>query len=916
MSSLPLATRAENFAPIEGLAAHLAEPVTTHPPFEEWYKKTVVPLREQDTVFWRELHEVWQLIALFLKGKQILVRGPRSGWIPVAMSQSTTAPMRQQNKLSFYSQSLLAKFVQSKTDLMAEAGDDLDESVAAAKAAEIIINYYEREIYKARFRQHEGLCGQAFGTCARYFYYDKDAGGHSTKPKIAKELIRLSEDVAYCAEPECGYAGSPEEFGIRPETTEGDDGGVIAEIGATAGNGAIPVPVRDSDLRRGGIGAQAGGSGETLQGSAAPGLGGDGAASLDYDQDAAPVCPQCGSSNVLQQPGESAEVERVVGQEEFKLGDILGLSVPYVELRHDVDRTLEESEYVVWTRRFRKETLQQKFQGLKFGSVEDEDEDTGTRAEENVRRAVGGSASYWNRGGYGSQTSRDKYADLIQWWLSPCLYSDYVFPVDTKTVTGQVIPAGTKAAEMFPDGMYICTVSGVGQPLEIVNEAAKDHWVTYPYHLQLFTGIGQGIDDAIEMQRQWNNILSLVYTQIRTAAIPGWIYDKSVLAPDDARNLGQPQNNVPADLRIHEGRSLRDLIHKLEPGQIPAHIPWYIGQLDSNMQTSMGALANQGLPGADSATATGSRIFQAEQQGFQAPWTDLKAEADVRSGYIFIELFKKHCPDPRFFPFKGKRGAAGGVWLSAEKLANGKIVVTYRPGSYLPETKFDKQESLAKALQFFGGPQGLVMAQQLIPDFVAEAEIALNIPLTADQHDIHAIRCRERLQQLQELEPLGQQMLHMAQMMPPQMELDPMTGMATPVDPNIVIAQMMISQLQPPPCIEEPGHLINLRYYRNWFLDDEAKEASPLYRACVQQLVKMEAEFAAEEKILTGAMDDPMGAMQAQQGAAQQQADGQRKDEQHGSKMKTDQQKRDESANANLKPGGGQQKARPAMAGV
>jgi hypothetical protein len=891
LSSLPLATRAENFAPIEGLAAHLAEPVTTCPPFEEWYKKTVVPLREQDTVFWRELHEVWQLIALFLKGKQILVRGPRSGWIPVAMSQSTTAPMRQQNKLSFYSQSLLAKFVQSKTDLLTEAGDDMDQSVAAAKAAEIIINYYEREIYKARFRQHEGLCGQAFGTCARYFYYDKDAGGHSTKPTIAKELIQLSEDVAYCAEPECGYAGSPEEFGVDGDAQE--VGGEMAGLGQGSGHegtdGILPEPAM-ADI---------------------PSAGDDGSDAPNPF----PACPQCGSSNVLQQPGESAEVERVVGQEEFKLGGILGLSVPYVELRHDVDRTLEESEYVVWTRRFRKETLQQKFQGLKFGSVEDEDEDTGTRAEENVRRAVGGSASYWNRGGYGSQTSRDKYADLIQWWLSPCLYSTYVFPVDTKTVTGQVIPAGTKAAEMFPDGMYICTVSGIGQPLEIVNEAAKDHWVTYPYHLQLFTGIGQGIDDAIEMQRQWNNILSLVYTQIRTAAIPGWLYDKSVLAPDDARNLGQPQNNVPADLRIHEGRSLRDLIHKLEPGQIPAHIPWYIGQLDSNMQTSMGALANQGLPGADSSTATGSRIFQAEQQGFQAPWTDLKAEADVRSGYIFIELFKKHCPDPRFFPFKGKRGAAGGVWLSAEKLANGKIVVTYRPGSYLPETKFDKQESLAKALQFFGGPQGLVMAQQMIPDFVAEAEIALNIPLTADQHDIHAIRCRERLQQLQELEPLGQQMLQMAQMMPPQVEVDPMTRMATPVDPNVVVAQMMIAQMQPPPCIEEPGHLINLRYYRNWFLDDEAKEASPLYRACVQQLVKMEAEFAAEEKMLTGAMEDPMGAMQAQQGAQQQQADGQRKDEQHGSKMKTDQQKRDDSAAANLKPGG-QQKARPAMAGV
>jgi len=881
------------------------------PPFEDWYKKTVLPLKEQDTVFWREIHEVWQLIALFLKGKQILVRGPRSGWIPVAQSQSTTAPMRQQNKLSFYSQSLLAKFVQSKTDLLCEAGDDQEQSIAAAKAAEQVINYYEREIYRARFRQHEALCGQAFGTCARYFYYDKDAGGHTKVPKTATQIMQLSEDIAYCAEPECGYAGSPEEFGISADDgglREGEDIDVAPSAGAETA---------DSGIRSAGM----------VQ-DAAAGYPESNTGGLDVEQDlgsgdsvSAPACPNCGSSNVLVQPGESAEVEQVVGEEDFKLGSILGLSVPYTELRHDIDRTLEESEFVVWSRRFRKETLKQKFPGLKFGTTDEENIDNGVLVGENVRRAVGGSASYWNRGGYGTSTSKDNYADLIQWWLSPCLYAEYVFPVDTKTVSGQVIPKDTKAAEMFPDGMYICTVSGIGQPLEIANEAAKDHWVTYPYHLQLFTGIGQGIDDAIEMQRQWNNILSLIYTQIRTASIPGWLYDKSVLAPDDARSLGQPQNNVPADLRIHEGRRLSDLILKLEPGQIPAHIPWYVGQLDANMQTSMGALSDQGLPGADSKTATGSQIFAAEAQGFQAPWTDLKAEADVRSGYIFLDLFKKHCPEPQFFPFKGKRGSVGGAYLSAENLADGKIVVKYRPGSYLPENRFDKQESLAKALQFFGGVQGLMMAQQLMPGLVDIASEALAIELSADAHDIHALRCHERIEQLKQLEPLGQQMLQMAQMMPPPMpEVDPMSGeVMPPPDPLVLIAQQLINQLQPtPPCAEEPGHILNVRYYQDWFMDDEAQTASPLMHMMMREMVKLEAQFAAQTKMAMAAMDDPMGAMQAEQQSQQQGEEQGQKAEQHDSKMKTDQQKRNDSAKANLGSGGPAPKSNqaPAMAGV
>lgn len=927
MSTLALATRDENYAPVEGLSAHLEQKKPDQLPFQDWYKKKIVPLRSQDDVFWRDLHEIWQLIALFLKGKQILVRGPRSGWMPVAQSQSTTAPMRQQNKLSFYSRKLVASFVQSVTDLIVEAGDDRDESIAAAKAAETIINYFEREIYDAKFRQHEALCGQTFGTCARYFYFDKDAGGHTKRPVTATQIAQLSEDIAYCAEPECGYVGSPEEFGaVAAEPALQDQAaqalqGIVSEpanpgssVASLAAGRSVQQPdalLADNRSRieqpQSGI---AGIDTELGVNTSPEGLDeGIVGAGEQYAGEPDLACPACGSPNVLTQPGESVEVENVVGEEEFKLGTILGLSVPYAELRHDIERNLEDSEYVVWTRRYRKVTLQQKFPGLKFSDGEDEAEDTGVRLEENVRRAAGGSASYWNRGGYGSQNNKSEYADLIQWWISPCFYSTYVFPVETKTVTGQVIPAGTKAIDLCPDGMYICTVSGIGQPLEICNEKASDHWVSYPFHLQLFTGIGQGIDDAIEMQRQWNNILSLIYTQIRTAAIPGWLYDKSVLAQDDARALGQPQNNVPADLRIHEGRRLQDLIYKLEPGQIPAHIPWYIGQLDSNMQTATGALADQGLPGADSKTATGSQIFAAEKQGFQSPWLDLKAQADVKSGYILLDLFKKHCPDPRYFPLKGKRGFAGGAWLSGEDLGNGEIVVKARPGSFLPETRYDKQEKLARAFQLFGGPQGLLMAQKLTPALVNEASEALNLDLSADQYDVHATLCRIRLDQLKELEPLGEQMLMAMQMMPPQAEVDPMTGIAAPVDPVVTVAQQLINQLQPPPCVEEPGHEVNVRYYRDWFLDDEARDASELYRMCVRQLVGLEVRFAAEEAMIMGAAADPMGAMQGQQQMAGQQEDQQRRGEQHDSKMKTDAQKREQSAQANI--GGGRPSPKP-----
>ena len=58
---------------------------------------------------------------------------------------------------------------------------------------------------------------------------------------------------------------------------------------------------------------------------------------------------------------------------------------------------------------------------------------------------------------------------------------------------------------------------------------------------------------------------------------------------------------------------------KCDLGQIPSHIPWYIGQLDANMQTAAGALVNEGVPGMDSKTATGAELMNQASNQHNAP---------------------------------------------------------------------------------------------------------------------------------------------------------------------------------------------------------------------------------------------------------------------------------------------------------
>jgi hypothetical protein len=444
-----------------------------------------------------------------------------------------------------------------------------------------------------------------------------------------------------------------------------------------------------------------------------------------------------------------------------------------------------------------------------------------------------------------------------------------VFPAAVETVAGEQIPMGAKAKDLFPDGMYIAMVEGVDAPVQIRNESHKWHWVTAPYRLQMFSGLGIGINDAMEMQRQWNVTLSLVFEQIRSSSLPGWLYDKDAISPDDVRLLGQPQNSVPVSTRNREGITrLEQLVHQMAPGTLPQHIPWYIGQLDANMQTATGGLVNEGVPGMDSKTLGGAELMNQAANQHNAPEFALKGDADLRSMKLLFDLAQRHYVEPRYLPLNGKHGKQDGIWLSAADFGNGQIRWEVVGETYMPSTRGDKEERYTKLLAAFGGPQGLMMAKQMMPTLVYEMCDVLGIYDLDDQYAATTVLCRQRLDQVKELAQQAQPLLMAAQQMQQQMQqqmtaIDPMAGaqvdpetgqVMPPPDPVDQLAQMIIQNLQPPPCLEEPGHKIAMDWYREVLIDDEIKDADPLTRACVVALVRAEAQFMMEEGAIMGQM--------------------------------------------------------------
>ena len=882
-----------NFAPVDALARYVEQNGAQPKPFKEWFLTKTRELEQQNSREWTELSLIWEMQNHFINGNQVLRRSHRfGGWVKAPLPETTTGAIRQQNKLGFYSHSLMAKTVASRTKIIAVPGDDSDESQGAARAAQTFADVIQPLVYSEKFRQTEGLAGQAHGSYARYFYFDgeDEEAGYAERPITEQRPFKLGEDTGECFD--CGYVGSAGEFQQSGALSGGI--GESGEIGAGSASGLDAGMVDGA----GGVRPVEAAQGDFADPASADAVQFGGSIEGGYGAIDANICPACGSTTVEITPAPEEQIEVQTGTEKVKLGQIKAISVPYTELRHEIACAAEDSPWMRWKRRIRLEELKAAFPGLKIPPSATNGEDPGLRAEDSLRRSISNNG----RGiGRSNQEDRQNYGDFTQWWFLPCMYADYVFPVDVQTVAGEMIPAGTRAADLFPDGMYIAVIEGIEAPLQVRNECHKWHWVTAPFHMRLFTGVGLGINDAIEMQRQWNVMLSLVFEQIRTASLPGYVYDKDAIAPDDVRLIGQPQNNVPVSLRNRpDGTRIEQLIYQMQPGQIPQHIPWYIGQLDANMQTSMGALVNEGVPGMDSKTATGAQLMASASAQHNAPEFALKGDADVRSMGLIFELAKKHYVDARYFALTGKRGKQDGVWLSAADFSIGQVRWEAVKDSWMPNTKLDKQEANQKFLMMFGGIAGLMQAQQAFPEYVSEVAQALNVEFNADEYEPTAILCRQRIDQILDLAaqyaPLAGQVVAMNEMAPA-VTVDPMTGEAIPIDPMEMIGQELIGQLKPPVIPEEPAHLLSIKWLRNWLIDDQGKEADEVTRAAVQALIRahFEAEMLVQQAMASMAMiANPQPEAPPGEGGG----------DKGGQPQKTEGDKRKDSAKANM---GGQE---------
>src|SRR6185369_11927633 len=167
--------------------------------------------RKDKDVF-REIYNVGQLISLFINGKQFPVMNPYDGsWGVLPVRANSDSSRRSLNVMRDIVQGLLGKWENSNPDIIVRPGRNLDKCALAAKSADAIVDYYERQFYNSWFSQQEALMGMTFGTYIDRYRFDENVTSMSLIQDVFEQKdVTMGEGAGMCGD--CGYGGTAAEF--------------------------------------------------------------------------------------------------------------------------------------------------------------------------------------------------------------------------------------------------------------------------------------------------------------------------------------------------------------------------------------------------------------------------------------------------------------------------------------------------------------------------------------------------------------------------------------------------------------------------------------------------------------------------------------------------------------------------------
>jgi hypothetical protein len=559
--------------------------------------------------------------------------------------------------------------------------------------------------------------------------------------------------------------------------------------------------------------------------------------------DGVPVCPECGNPNIEITAPQDIPQTVQDGEVSYPVGDLCVEQPDGFEMwTQSSARNLDES---LWLRRHRRadrarvEYLYPDADLRPF--VLSASDDRGQQYQRRSERSYGGADA-------GHEMIADvrsiREVEFTEDWYQPEVYFKYVVAAGDTLPNGMVVPADVPLVQLFPKGIKVVT-SG-SSLLDLIPENFRDHFEYIPYDIQPNRFWGKGVEDAVPVQENYNETVSLVFTNMMNCDSPVTVYDQAAIKNPGIP--GTPARLIPVGERP-PNMSLRD-VYATFPGQsLPDEVWNFLKLLKDDMQMIFGAFSTfSGAPDQDVETATGMALLDENSRGLIGMPLSLRAEAEARFAKKCLRLFVENAAEERFIT--GDYAQLEARYLKGSDI-EGDLEVVVKPGSYMPQQEFKRRKDLADwtqmIIQIYGPAAPQILAN---PNFVAEMSTRFNVPMNILDPVLAQRHAQRILEQFKEL--AGQ---FDTELRDPEIE-----------SPNPMEAALVI-QAAVPVNVWTDNHLGIAAWLQAYANTDEGLSDSALVRQLIND--RIQASFVAEgQRQSMMQMLTMQGQMMGAQGAA------------------------------------------------
>lgn len=427
----------------------------------------------------------------------------------------------------------------------------------------------------------------------------------------------------------------------------------------------------------------------------------------DGDDVGQQMCQQCGSTQTEIVQGAATDITQIKGFEERRTPDVQTTIVDPFEIKLPI--SAENEILAGWLRRERFVDDAKMRASFPWAEMTESaslyNGETPLLAQMQIQQSPGNVGGHVT--GYNTTPAQMDLRRFRQYWFRPEEYFDYVFEQPEVLANGETIPAGTRAMELFPNGLYVAKCGGT--ILEVADENKADAWVHNRWDVVPDAIWGYGIDHVIQAQEINNEIFSLVYEHIMHNTTPPVVLDPNYLHRSDWSNKpgmiamlrkGAPTGGVGNAYSVAQGRPMgSDTFGFME-------------LIKGDMQLlSGGAFSTaSGLPDVHTDTLGGMQIQRDQALAQHVSKLNRKAEADCKTGKQQLRIVKKHNLAQFYFP-RLSDFSEYELQMFDQADIDADFDIRGRPGSQFPRSELEKRGDLEAALMAGGLPLGIFNPQ-------------------------------------------------------------------------------------------------------------------------------------------------------------------------------------------------------------